>query len=360
MTCISPERRRGLLRASLLCGVLLLIAAGPAAAQIRGVVVDAAGEPVHGAVVESWDGQRRVDAADSDSAGGFRLGGTAGRAPLVLTVRRLGMRTRVMEMGPADSVVRVRMEAQALVMAPLVAASETRICPNRDDPRARMLWERMRSRYWNDPADSVRVFALVESWSGTVPREEIGSRDGASATAGWTESQPSRSLLDVRRSGYAWRRSGFSGERTEQWFYVHLDGGAWQHFTLPDFGALHTLSIVRAGAEGTVIGFCPRERMGRAGQIQGTLEVGADTTLAAAKWRFRTPRPVEDAGGEAVYQPPDTALHRLLLAEETLFWKRAADGRFYFEAAQHGGWRVMDGSFRQRDVFDAARPSASP
>lgn len=61
--------------------------------------------------------------------------------------------------------------------------------------------------------------------------------------------------------------------------------------------------------------------------------------LAEAHWRFPTPAPDEDAGGEAVYEPPDDALGRALLVRESLFWRRTNGGRYYFEAKTFTGWR---------------------
>ena len=97
-------------------------------------------------------------------------------------------------------------------------------------------------------------------------------------------------------------------------------------------------SAVSAGRE-TVLVFCPRERMQRTGQIEGTLRLDSAMNLVQAQWRFRTPRPDEDAGGEATYEPPSSEMGRALLVRESWFWRKTNGGRYYFESKVFTGWR---------------------
>ena len=345
---------RRLLLAAVLGGML----ASPAAAQVRGRVVDASGRPVSGAAVELWVDEHPAAATRTDDAGGFALSTRWTHDGAMLVVRGLGLRTQAVPLASRHVVVVVRMESQPVPLPPLtVSAAPRPPCPNREDPRARALWERMRARYWRRGQDSVFVFGFVETRSGVGHKADAWNPDAGRVTAGWTFGGL---VVDhpafMRRSGYAGRAAGGPGERTASWSYRALDQGAIQDFAGDYFGEAHTLSLVHAGAERTTVAFCPRERMGRTGQIAGTLELAADTTLRVARWSFRTPAPDEDAGGEAVYDPPDPELGRALLARESFFWRRTNPPRYYFEAHRFRAWQR---STRDRPVTHPrdARPA---
>ncbi len=340
--------------------ILAALAATPAAAQVRGRVVDAAERPVPDAVVELWVGSRQAGAARTDERGGFELAAVPAQDGAMLTVRRVGLQTQTVPLTSANTDLVVRMEVRPVVLPPLaVAAARRPPCPNREDPRARALWERMRSRYWQPGADTVFVFAFMESRTGVGEKADADDARAGRVSAGWTTGALVIAHPELMRlSGYAGRASGGVGERTAYWSYRALDDGAMQDFSGEHFGAAHTLSIVHLDAERMTIGFCPRERPGRTGQIQGTLVLGADTTLHAAQWTFRTPGPDEDAGGDASYYPPQPGLGFALLARETLFWRKTNPPRYYFEAKTYSGWRRWT---RERPVThpSQARPAAA-
>jgi hypothetical protein len=321
--------------------VLIAIAATPAAAQVRGRVVDASERPVAGAIVEVWVDSRPAAAAETDPQGGFALTVQA-EDGMMLTVRRLGLQTRTLRLTSADTALVVRMEVQPVVLQPLsVAATRRPPCPNREDPRARALWEAMRGRYWQPEEDTVFVFGFLEERSGVGAKADAWDPEAGRVSAGWTTgalivAHPSR----MRLSGYATSAAGGVGDRTAYWLYRALDGGTIQDFTGEHFGAVHTFSILHQAADRTTtIAFCPRERMGNTGQIAGTLVLAADTTLHLARWAFRTPRPDEDAGGEATFYPPDSALGNALLARESIFWRKTNPPRYYFEGTKYSGWQ---------------------
>lgn len=333
----------GLLRTAIGAAIFLAGSAGPVAAQVRGVVVDAAERPVAGAIVELWVGQRRTAAAESDPQGAFTLAPAGAHGPATLSVRRIGLRTRTFDLASADTTLRIQMEAQPVTLAPVTVASPLqRVCPNREDPRARVLWERMRSRYWQETLDTVLVFGLVEFRTGTGERTET---EGLRTEVGWTQGAVSASASRyLPRTGYALRVATSAGERSGQWQYRSLDDGMKQDFTQAYFGATHTLSIEHSAAGRTVLGFCPRERLGQYGQIIGTLVIGPDTTLIEARWSFRTQNPSEDAGGRAVYNPPDPRIGSVLLANESSFWRKTTRGDYYVENRTYTGWRVWNGA----------------
>jgi hypothetical protein len=325
----------------LLAAVLAAFLAVPAAAQVRGRVLDAFDRPVADAVVELWASSQRTAETRTDDDGRFAIPTAQAGPGLMLTVRRMGMQTQTVQLAAGDTAVVVRTRVQPVVLAPVsVAPARARTCPNREDPRARALWERMRSRYWQPESDSVPIFGFFELRSGVGERADAFDPGAGGVVAGWTtgpliDAEPRWMVL----SGYATRANGGAGERTASWSYRALDGGTTQDFTGDHFGAVHTFSLLAQAADRMTIAFCPRERMGRTGQIEGSLVLDADTTLSWAGWRFRTPAPDEDAGGEASFEPPEPGLGRALLARETVFWRKTNPPRYYFESHRFTGWR---------------------
>lgn len=316
------------------------ILAAPAPAQVRGRVVDAADRPVADALVELWVGSRQAGAAQTDERGAFEIAAAPSERTAMLTVRRLGLQTRTVQVASGDTALVVRMAVQPVVLQPLsVAVPRRPPCPNREDPRARALWEHMRSRYWRPGADTVFVFGFMEVRRGVGAKDDAYDPRAGRVSTGWTTGALVLAHPELMRlSGYASRVDGGVGERTAYWSYRQLDGGTMQDFTGEHFGTAHTLSLLHQG-DRTTIAFCPRERMGRTGQVQGTLVLAPDTTLHLARWTFRTPRPDEDAGGEASYHPPDPALGNALLARETVFWRKTNPPGYYFEARTYTGWQ---------------------
>jgi hypothetical protein len=312
--------------------------------------VDATGRPVAGATLELWAATTAIGSVLSDSAGAFDFGVVDANPPLILSARRIGFKVQTVDVRSPDTAIVVQMDEQPVALSPLrVLHTPEQICPNREDPRARALWEAMRSRYWQDGDDAVLVFGLMEVRRGIGDREAAYTPGAGRTSAGWTEG----GLVTPRewsltRTSYAHRITQSLGERHAFWSYRMLDQGTIQDFTQIPFGMLHTMSLVGVGAGESVLGFCPRERLRQRGQIEGVLVLAADTTLQSARWRFRTPRPDEDAAGEASYYPPDPRLGSALLADETLFRRRTTGGQYYFELRSYSSWRPWNGDRNAR------------
>ncbi|HEY7767035.1 carboxypeptidase regulatory-like domain-containing protein [Longimicrobium sp.] len=298
--------------------VLTMVLVAPAASQVHGAVIEPSGRPVSGVVVVAWVGGRSVESVQTDEQGRFTISRRPqGSEAVFLSFRGMGYRTRTLALTSHDSSVQVVLQAAPLALAPvIVSTAPRRLCPNVEDPRARMLWERMRSRYWAEQADTVFIFGFVEVRQGTETRQDVDLADTGHPSHGWTTGALVTAAPGLMaRSGYATPAAGGAGERTAFWTYRALD-----------FGQM-------------MISFCPRSRQPRVGQIEGVLTLSGDTTLARARWAFRTPRPDEDAGGEASYYQPEPATGRALLAHQTRFWRKTTRGRYYFEAREFVDWR---------------------
>lgn len=102
----------------------------------------------------------------------------------------------------------------------------------------------------------------------------------------------------------------------------------------------------------TTVAFCPR---GGDRTVQGTLTIGADTTLVAATWRFQTPRPREDAGGELTFlpfEPGEDGSPPDLLPARSVFWRKQMGRDVYFHRSMiYTRWRV-----RRSDARAEERP----
>lgn len=311
-----------------------------AAAQVRGVVVDRSERPVADALVELWITSRRAAGTQTDEQGRFEIPSGSAEGRLMVTVRRLGLATQIVHVISRDTTLFVTMDVQAITLQPVtVETSAGRLCPRREEPQARHLWTRMRSRYWQLGSDSVFVFGFMEFRSGKGEKSDAYDPDAGRTSAGWTTGALVSAHPEIMAlSGYATAAAGGLGERTAFWDYRSLDGGMMQDLTGTHFGSVHTFSLLTRSANETTIAFCPSDRLRRTGQIQGTLVLRSDTTLSRARWTFLTPDPKEDAGGEASYLPPSAAFGRALLAQETAFWRKSG-AAYYFEAKAFTGWR---------------------
>lgn len=324
---------------------LVLVELRTGSAQVRGTVADTAGAPVAGATVEAWAGLRRTDAVRSDAAGRFVLANTEGGVPLDLVVRRVGFRRLVKSIAAGETVVQLRLVPETVSLAGITATAETSGCPNREDPSARSLWEAARAKY-RPVTDTMIFHSLATRYRGDRPRESI--RDLGRGYRAWLAVSTGIGWVQWRRQiqvgGYAARLSGPYTEQYAQWLYAPLETDIAHHFTEPLFGELHVMSFAPSVEGERTIRFCPRTRDRRRPEIEGTLTVGADTVFLAANWRYTTPRPDEDAGGEVDFLPPHLATRSLLLPERFLFWRLVPGStRYHVEGASYEEWRLYPG-----------------
>jgi hypothetical protein len=144
--------------------------------------------------------------------------------------------------------------------------------------------------------------------------------------------------------GYAARLNSPFTEQYAQWQYAPLETDIAHHFTEALFGQLHVFSFAATTDGERTIRFCPRIRDRSRPEIEGSLTIGADTAFLDADWKYTTPRPVEDAGGEVDFLPPHATTRGLLLPERYLFWRRIPGStRYHVEGGSYEEWRIFPG-----------------
>lgn len=112
------------------------------------------------------------------------------------------------------------------------------------------------------------------------------------------------------------------------------------------FGCRHTLSSWHEAGGAFTIAFCGSERGHGRTYLEGTLAISADTVLLSARWRYRTPRPDEHAGGEVDFMmPPSGRSVWLLIPTRGVFWRRIAGSRtlFHQRTEVYTSWRMGRG-----------------
>jgi hypothetical protein len=317
---------------------LLGLAPHRALAQIRGVVTDGAGQPLPGVLVELWDAHRRLGADGTDRSGYFRLAAAAS-GPRALLARGIGLEPLRHTLAPGDSVVRLVMRPLAVEVSAVTVEARPTECPERDDPRARALWEHAAAHY--DVALSASgVRTDVQLLSALVPVESLGVIDtmrlqawavqgGYSPLAFATRLATQRNFYAVPASRIPWRRYG-------RWHYPLLESSRAWHFADSLFAVMNRIAFAETSEGDTVIAFCSSFQ--NRPYIRGRLRLAPDTTLASAEWDFVTPSPREEAGGQVLFAPADSRLTgQPLLPVAGLFWRRLLQ-KVYQEWMEYRQW----------------------
>lgn len=341
------ENRMRRAAAGFLVAALLGICAPlPAGAQLRGVVVSDDDQPLEGVVVEAWGERGWIASAVTDAAGAFDFPPEVGETVTELRAGRMSFRSARVRVRPGNSSYVLRMDEDPILLPSLVVETARDFCAGRsDEAAARELWEAVRARYAGVmdtlgvatyTATAERIVAPDSIGLMATPEEVTGQRSSASLLRfSWTRR--------ARRSGYAfptWRVVEESSFRS--WVYAPLEADFAPHFVDQAFGDLHALFLLESGPDEILIGFCPFEDDHPA--IEGRLEIRPDTTLAGAAWVFRTPEPVEHAGGRVSFGPASASPERNFpLPTEGLFWRRVASGDFWERHERFLDWKVAAG-----------------
>jgi hypothetical protein len=268
----------------------------------------------------------------------------------------------------------------SLVQLPgLLVKGRRPTCPSRSDPRAVALWTAVRARY-SRVTDTASLSARLTTRTAMVPAAQVASvarlplppdtsqtydwrvRDVIRGETGNVLEYHDRAAMGRGQRGMSglWReelrlriaRDGYArplrpletdiGNAFSFWEYPPLEAELASHFIEPLFAQRNVLTLEGDSPGARRITFCPQPNYRRQPYIEGTLSVGADSTLARAEWRYHTPgRKHEDAGGEVVF---DSAARnpegRLLVPSMGTYYRRHSLD-YYARVQVFHGWQVQ-------------------
>lgn len=330
-----------------LCLVAALTAGGGASlsAQITGTVVDQAGGPLQGVLVEAWSADRRVQTRISDDEGRFSFAAPVAEITTALYAHRLGLQALRVQVSAGVQDYLLRMTDAPIALEELIVDVGAPTCSSKEDEAARQIWSDMAARYSRgiDTLGVATYFAgsiqaVSPSEIGPVAVGSVGTAQRGSAPlyrASWSRR--------VDRSGYARSLSAPSSDGTfEAWGYPPLEADFAVHFGQEVFGKQHRFTLEAERNDGWYIRFCPKDD--DQPNISGILHITTDTLLKVAEWSFSTKEPNEDAGGRAVFAEdrPD-GVDPYLLPMEGLFWRRTGHNQFLQRYERYEGWIVAPG-----------------
>jgi len=319
---------------SLLAALLL---ATPLSAQVEGIVQDPDGKPVAEVLLELWAPTARLAASTSSASGRFSFPPDASAAGL--WVRRIGFRPRRIELSRADTRLVITLEPLLLAQPTLVAAVAS-LCPHVEEPEARAAVVAMAYRY-SQGTDSLGLATYAWATAGRVAVPGLDNFDTTKVTLAQLGSAGlARRYLrrQIQAYGYALPAGGGFGEATGAWEYIRLGSTFPQHFADSVFRVRHRFYFLPAADGGHRVAFCPTTR--GLPSIEGILELSPTTALLRATWVFRTPKPVEEAGGEVTLAPPSLSSPSLLLPVAGLYWRRLSQSSYYQAWEKYERWVI--------------------
>jgi hypothetical protein len=303
------------------------------------VRVEARGVPLSGAEVVAWSESARLASARSDGLGNARLSVDRAHATnAFVTARRMGFVAIRVPLPASDSLTLVLTEVASRLPV-LAVQSRTLRCPIASDTAAERLWSATAARYGRGQD------TLFFGFTGTSIQERVaaeergyGNDTGRARVGGIYPTAGRPILLNSPPSYGAYERHlSILGEYW-QWRYTPLQTSAAWHFASATFQAGHSMTVLARTEDAITIGFCPRARSDA--DIEGELQIGADTTFRAARWQFVVGHDDEDAGGEATFGVARMDAVPYLIAIRGSAWRRADRGHYEQERFEHRGWRL--------------------
>lgn len=351
---ISPAHDRALAGNAHALGALLLLTFGlaagtPAKAQITGYVLDEEGDPVPGAAVEAWAADRKIGGRLANEEGWFLFPAVMTTQIRALYAGQLGYHPEVVQIEPDVDSYEIRLTREPIPLPELVVDAQRDRCAGGEERDARRLWELAAARY-NQGLDTLGVATYLASVESILPEGEVGTVQAAGEAFA---QRGSSSLLRfswrrrIEREGYAYEIRRTTPEQSyTSWVYPPLEADFAPHFAEDFFGDRHRFQFDRsdeADDDGSVtLVFCARDDDHPS--MEGTLVISPDTTIAVAQWLFRTPEPVEHAGGRAVFGPlADDPGDSYLLPIEGVFWRRSPPDSFWQRYQKFEQWMVAQG-----------------
>ncbi len=326
-----------------------LAAASPAQAQITGYVLNEEGDPVAGAAVEAWAADRKIGGRLADEDGWFLFPAVLTGQIRALYAGQLGYHPEVVQIEEDVDSYEIRLTREPIPLPELVVDAQRDRCAGGEDRGARRLWEHAAARY-SQGLDTLGVATYLASVESILPEGEVGT---VQASGEAVAQRGSSSLLRfswrrrIEREGYAYQIRRSTPEQSyTSWVYPPLEADFAPHFAGEFFGDRHRFHFDRSGEtddDGSVtLVFCARDDDHPS--MEGTLVISPDTTIAVAQWLFRTPEPVEHAGGRAVFGPlADDPEDSYLLPIEGVFWRRSPPDSYWQRYQKFEQWMVAQG-----------------
>jgi len=313
---------------------------------LEGTVREASGRPIPTARVEVRTGDGLLGSTRTDREGFFRLVVRSdATGPRTLRVARFGYHSHERTLEPGADVVDVVLHPAPLPLPGLDVEAIRDVCSGREDEEARVLWERAAAMYPGG-LDTLGLATYLHGWSDTLRSSSMSDEEGRVGEPGQRGSAPLLRLSwdrRVQRQGYAFPVRRTDREHSyDSWSYAPLEADFAPHFVHRTFGRLHRFHVEGNDRDGWELRFCSRDR--DQPYLEGTLELGPDTALLRAEWRFRTTEPDEEAGGWVRF--PEPTLDEPLpvpLPVESMIWRRLPDGELLRKAQSYEGWILAPG-----------------
>ncbi len=335
-------------------GAFLLLTSGLTAqvhaqTRIAGQVLDEDGEPVAGAAVEAWTADRKIGGQLADEDGRFLFPAEMSGRIRALYAGQLGYHPEVVRIEDGVDSYEIRLTREPIPLPELVVDAQRDRCAGGEDRGARRLWERAAARY-SQGLDTLGVATYLASAESILPEGEVGTVQAAGEAVG---QRGSSSLLRfswrrrIEREGYAYRIRRSTAEQSyTSWVYPPLEADFATHFAGELFGERHRFRFDAnrdpGEEQGVTVVFCAKDD--DRPSVEGTLRIDPDTTIAVAQWLFRTPEPVEHAGGRAVFGPlADSPEASYLLPIEGVFWRRSPPDDYWQRYQKFERWTVAQG-----------------
>lgn len=326
--------------------LLSLLPLGGVAAQVSGTVLDPFQRPLENVIVVTWNGENEVWRVRTDSSGNFRFDSVGARGGEVLAFRHMGFRPLSLPIASVTGSLRVVLEPVVGSLPTVVASSVSGACPNREDTRARALWRATASKY--RPAPPNASLRTLMNWQRAEARpQDVGDFDEAKIPPGeYFASYLVQNALksSIQRDGYARRVSPAEAARSHgtfaTWAYAPLHRDVVNHLIDAQFAESHSLSIAHQVDGSAIIIFCGRNR--DRPFLEGALTVTSDTALVRAQWRFRTPKPEEDAAAEVSFvRLAAASTPWSLIPLRSVYWRRISGSKtlYFHEVSMYRSWR---------------------
>ncbi len=334
--------RKGMASTIMAWVACIAVTSGPLSAQIRGTVVTGHALPIPEVTVDLWRAGRRLDGTSTGPGGRFHLP-LPGTFPVHLTFRQIGYRPQVVRV---DSTTRMPLTIE-LGRAPIeleridVTAGAAR-CPHPDLPVARAAVRDALSHYAAiEPGASIRAALFQGVARRRSPQTAwMAAGEMIEGEIGFTSAFLHQESEKRRRHGTPGPDADESGELAAGIASFWGVEDSPQLLAEPAFLEGHSFILLSRDDQGTVVGFCARDR--NKPYIDGAISIDQRGRLTQVIWRFGRNGEWRQAGGEVLIAPPDgNTASRYLLPMAARSWWRAESGEFLERTRLYKEWSVV-------------------